>query len=105
MVNKHGVAHTVTADDGSAFDDMAAPGQMASFTAPTKPGSYPCTLAAVLLYRYVDVPALGPIPAMDEPVWFAKKTARAVAEAVATLGGASGLLSVRTRPVADSRHR
>ncbi|MET3176647.1 UNVERIFIED_ORG: hypothetical protein ABIB52_004522 [Arthrobacter sp. UYCu721] len=25
---------------------------------------------AVVLYRYVDIPAFGPLPAMYEPVWF-----------------------------------
>ena len=42
-------------------------------------------LVAVLLYRYVDVPALGPLPSMYEPLWFPQKTATAVAEAVAVL--------------------
>ena len=37
-------------------------------------------LAAVLLSRYVDLPAIGPIPAMYEPVWFFEKTLSAVAE-------------------------
>jgi plastocyanin len=43
--NKDGTAHTVTSDAGKAFDDPAAPGT-STFTAPTKPGSYPfhCTL-------------------------------------------------------------
>lgn len=41
VVNKDSVAHTVTADTGNAFDDEATPGQTTSFTAPTKPGSYP----------------------------------------------------------------
>lgn len=40
---------------------------------------------AVVLYRYVDVPALGPLPAMYEPVWFADKWLSAVAEVVAAL--------------------
>lgn len=44
--------------------------------------------AAVLLYRYVDVPAFGPFPAMYEPVWFAEKSLSAVAEAAgAVLAG------------------
>ncbi|MBG6218856.1 hypothetical protein IWX75_003343 [Arthrobacter sp. CAN_A6] len=30
-------------------------------------------LAAVVLYRYVQVPAIGPIPSMYEPIWYAKK--------------------------------
>lgn len=42
-------------------------------------------LAAVVLYRYVDVPPLGPLPAMYEPLWFPSKTATAIAEALATL--------------------
>jgi Na+/H+ antiporter NhaD/arsenite permease-like protein len=49
-------------------------------------------LAAVLLYRYVDVGALGPLPSMYEPAWYAEKTASAVAEAAATLTAAAGLL-------------
>ena len=53
-------------------------------------------LGAVLLYRYVDVRAVGPIPSMYEPVWFAKKTATAVAEAVATVAAVAGLARSRT---------
>ena len=54
-------------------------------------------LAAVLLYRYVDVPSLGPLPAMYEPLWFPAKTASAIAEALATL--AAGIaLSRRANP-------
>jgi hypothetical protein len=49
-------------------------------------------LGAILLYRYVDVGSLGPLPNMYEPVWFAEKTAAAVAAAVATLAAAGGLL-------------
>lgn len=43
--NEDGTAHTVTSDDGDAFDDAAAEGTT-TFTAPTKPGSYPfhCTI-------------------------------------------------------------
>ena len=53
-------------------------------------------LGAVLLYRYVNVPMLGPFPAMYEPVWFPDKTLSAVAEAVAALvAGAAALLSGR----------
>lgn len=44
--NTDQVAHTVTADsDASLFNVTVDPGQSRSFTAPTKPGSYPfhCT--------------------------------------------------------------
>ena len=37
-------------------------------------------VAAVVLYRYVDVGAIGPVPNMYEPVWYAMKTRSAVAE-------------------------
>jgi hypothetical protein len=37
-------------------------------------------VVAVLLYRYVDVGAVGPIPNMYEPVWFAEKLRSAYAE-------------------------
>lgn len=47
-------------------------------------------LAAVLLYSYVDVPALGPIPSMYEPLWFTEKTVSAVAEAVAAAAALVG---------------
>ncbi|MFJ9906186.1 hypothetical protein ACIRVK_25395 [Streptomyces sp. NPDC101152] len=54
-------------------------------------------LAAVLLYRYVDIGAFGPLPSMYEPVWYPEKTASAVAEAAATATAAAGLLLARRR--------
>ncbi|MBV9012323.1 MAG: hypothetical protein JO272_09785 [Pseudonocardiales bacterium] len=42
-------------------------------------------LGAVLLYRYVDVGVLGPLPNMYEPAWYPEKTLSAVAEAAAVL--------------------
>lgn len=53
-------------------------------------------LVAVVLYRYVDVPAFGPIPSMYEPIWFPEKTLSAIAEAVAAVAALVGL--ARTRP-------
>lgn len=41
------------------------------------------SLAAVILYRYVQVPAIGPLPSMYEPVWYTAKVVTAVAEGVA----------------------
>ncbi|GAB3668638.1 hypothetical protein GCM10027596_39700 [Nocardioides korecus] len=48
---------------------------------------------AVMLSRYVNVPALGPIPSMYEPVWFFEKALSAIAEALATL---LALVALRT---------
>lgn len=56
-------------------------------------------LVAVVLYRYVDVPALGPIPSMYEPVWFMEKTVSAVAEAVSAAAALGGLRLVRRQGV------
>jgi hypothetical protein len=50
-------------------------------------------LGAVLLYRYVNVPAFGPLPAMHEPVWFFEKTLSAIAEAVAVMVAGAAVLS------------
>ena len=40
-------------------------------------------LLAVLLSRYIDLPAIGPLPAMYEPIWFPEKAVSAAAEALA----------------------
>lgn len=46
---------------------------------------------AVMLYRYVDVGSLGPLPNMYEPIWFGQKTLTAYAEAGAALSAFGGL--------------
>jgi len=50
-------------------------------------------LGAVILYRYVNVPMLGPLPAMYEPVWFTEKALTAVAEAVAAVVAGAVLIA------------
>jgi plastocyanin len=58
-------------------------------------------LGALLLYRYVDVGRLGPLPNMYEPSWFGEKTVAAVAEAAAVVLSAGALLwQVRHRQAA-----
>jgi hypothetical protein len=47
---------------------------------------------AVVLYRYVDIPALGPFPAMYEPVWFLEKSVSAVAEGAGAVLAAIGFV-------------
>lgn len=54
-------------------------------------------LAALLLYRYVDIPAFGPFPAMYEPVWFFDKALTAYAEGSAVLLAATALVLRRRR--------
>lgn len=56
-------------------------------------------LAAVLVYRYIDVGAFAGLPNMYEPLWFSEKTNSAIAEAVAAV--AALLLIVRRRARTD----
>lgn len=58
-------------------------------------------VAAVLLYQYVDVGALGPLPDMYEPVWFTRKLQSLWAEAAAAVAAAV-LLAL---PSTTSLHR
>lgn len=53
-------------------------------------------LAALLLYRYVDIGELGPLPSMDEPAWFTDKNLVVIAQ-VLTLVSTSVLLLTRRR--------
>ncbi len=55
-------------------------------------------LGAVLLYAYVDVGGLGPLPNMYDPFWYPEKTLSAVAEAAAALGALALLLLPPSRP-------
>lgn len=59
-------------------------------------------VVAVVLYRYVDIPAVGPLPAMYEPVWFFEKSLSALAEAVAAAAALVALV-VSARPLRRSR--
>ncbi|AXJ11927.1 hypothetical protein CFN17_16315 [Arthrobacter sp. PM3] len=52
---------------------------------------------AVVLYRYVDIPAFGPFPAMYDPVWFFEKTASAVAEGAGAVLAAVGFVRTGRR--------
>ena len=47
---------------------------------------------AVLLYRYVDVGPIGPIPSMYEPVWYAEKSLSLAVEAIAALAAVVALV-------------
>lgn len=60
-------------------------------------------LIAVLLYRYVDIGAIGPLPDMYEPTWYTAKTISAVAEGIATITAALTLTRGRTTPAAAAR--
>lgn len=55
-------------------------------------------LGAVLLYRYVEVGSLGPLPRMYMPVWTTEKIISAIAEGVAAVLAAVGVFLPRQRP-------
>jgi hypothetical protein len=55
-------------------------------------------LGAVLLYRYADIGAIGPLPDMYEPVWYTEKAVTTIAEAVATVAAAAGFARTARRP-------
>ncbi|MDQ0632750.1 hypothetical protein QFZ40_000659 [Arthrobacter pascens] len=48
--------------------------------------------AAIILYRYVQLPAIGPIPSMYEPVWFTEKVVTAVVEGIAGVLAIAGYI-------------
>jgi hypothetical protein len=56
------------------------------------------SLAAVLVYRYYDVGAIGPLPNMYEPVWYAEKSRSAIAEGIATGLSLIVLVALAARP-------
>jgi hypothetical protein len=62
-------------------------------------------LGAVLLYRYADIGAIGPLPDMYEPVWYTEKVVTTIAEAVATVAGAIGFAyTARQSSMAGAKH-
>lgn len=46
--------------------------------------------AAAVTYRYIDIPAFGPFPAMYDPTWFFEKSLCTVAEAAGAVLAAVG---------------
>jgi hypothetical protein len=54
-------------------------------------------LAAVVVTAYVDLPQLGPIPPMYEPVWFVEKSISALVEGVGALLALVSLFFERRR--------
>jgi len=60
-------------------------------------------LAAVLLYRYVDIGQIGPIPSMYEASWYTEKTVSAIAEGAAFV--AAVLLVLMPRRPAGAHRR
>ena len=60
-------------------------------------------LAAVVVYRYVDLGALGPLPDLYEPVWYPEKVVGVVAETVALVAAVLLLAGTRSSPGRSGR--
>ncbi len=71
-------------------------GSRAAFAAAAAVGF--SSLVAVILYRYVQVPAIGPLPSMYEPVWYTAKAITAVAEAIAGTLALTGIILQQRGP-------
>jgi hypothetical protein len=94
LAHVYDAAHTSVLSQGDLFRVEAGLAIVAIVGILVRPRRYTAAFAfvvaaggfgAVMLYRYVDVGAIGPIPSMYEPVWYPEKTQSAWAEAIAAL--------------------
>ncbi|MCZ4103765.1 hypothetical protein C8250_033835 [Streptomyces sp. So13.3] len=60
-------------------------------------------LAAILLYRYVDVGALGPLPDMYEPIWSTDKKLSVAAQILAIITTTALLMTRHTRRISTPK--
>ena len=60
-------------------------------------------LVALLIYRYVDLGAIGPLPSMYEPAWYPDKVHTCIAQAIATAMCLCLLLIAATGPIRLAR--
>ncbi|WP_165975615.1 hypothetical protein [Actinomadura rubrisoli] len=62
-------------------------------------------VGALLLYFYVEVGALGPLPDMHDPVWYTEKTISLVGEGVAALAALAGFVTLSLDDVRERSRR
>jgi hypothetical protein len=111
LASTYDVVKTSTLSQGDLFRVEAALAIVAGVALLVRPRSYTAWfaflvsaggVAAVLVYRWVDVGKLGPLPNMYEPYWYGEKTLSLVAEAIAAVAAAVLLVLMyrRARAVA-----
>ena len=111
LASTYDVVKTSTLSQGDLFRVEAALAIVAGVALLVRPRRYTAWfaflvsaggVAAVLVYRWVDVGKLGPLPNMYEPYWYGEKTLSLVAEAIAAAAAAVllVLLYMRARAVA-----
>ena len=105
LASTYDVVKTSTLSQGDLFRVEAALAIVAGVALLVRPRRYTAWfaflvsaggVAAVLVYRWVDVGKLGPLPNMYEPYWYGEKTLSLVAEAIAAVAAAV-LLVLRYR--------
>lgn len=111
LASTYDVVKTSTLSQGDLFRVEAALAIVAGVALLVRPRRYTAWfaflvsaggVAAVLVYRWVDVGKLGPLPNMYEPYWYGEKTLSLVAEAIAAVAAAVLLVLMyrRVRTVA-----
>ena len=111
LASTYDVVKTSTLSQGDLFRVEAALAIVAGVALLVRPRRYTAWfaflvsaggVAAVLVYRWVDVGKVGPLPNMYEPYWYGEKTLSLVAEAIAAVAAAVllVLMYMRVRAVA-----
>ena len=111
LASTYDVVKTSTLSQGDLFRVEAALAIVAGVALLVRPRRYTAWfaflvsaggVAAVLVYRWVDVGKVGPLPNMYEPYWYGEKTLSLVAEAIAAVAAAIllVLMYMRARAVA-----
>lgn len=54
-------------------------------------------VAAVVLFSQVNIGAVGPLPTIYEPTWYAEKTVSLIGEAIAAVAALAGFLGIPRR--------
>jgi hypothetical protein len=101
LADTYDVIRTSTLSQGDLFRAEGVAAVLAALAVVVRPRRYTAAfaflvaasaLAAVLVYRYVNVGPWGPIPSMYEPVWYPQKTQATWAEAMATLAATATIV-------------
>ena len=106
LASRYAGVKSSTLSQGDLFRAEGAIAVLAAVALVVRPRRYTAALAflataggtaAVLLYRYVDVGAFGPLPNMYEPLWSPRKTLSAWAEGIAALAALILLAAIHRR--------
>src|SRR4249919_759697 len=106
LASTYDVVKTSTMSQGDLFRVEAALAIVAGVALLVRPRRYTALfaflvsaggVAAVLVYRWVAVGKIGPIPNMYEPYWYGEKTLSLVAEAIAAAAAAVLLVGMYMR--------